>query len=762
MAYGGDIRAGKAFVEVYLKNRALMRGLANTQRRLRDFGTSATMIGRQAMMASGAMLLPVVAGTKVFADFEHKMALIATMLDEPEKHVDGFSSSLSRLSQISGKATGDLADGLYDILSATIAPEKAMGVLEAATRLAVGGNADVKDSTAALLTLMETYGDRFHDAGDGADFLFQIVRRGRTNLAELAPEIGRILSTAQSAGLSLEDLGASMALLTRATGKTEIATTALNAITTAFLKPTAEGAALWSEKYGSAFDYATLKTEGMLGVLQKLSQMNPAEIAEIFPNVRALRGILPALKKMSGFQDDIDAMKNRAGAVDKAYEEMAKTVSHAYNQIVQAAQAAGRAVGKAIGPIFVEWGKHAKTALTIIASLLEANLRLVRTFTAIAAGVGIAGAVLVGVGSAALVASVAVGGIATVFGSLVPLIGAILSPVGLAIAAVAGLGGYLVYASDAGGKALGWLGEQFSDLFRVASNTWKAITNAIAAGDIEAAVKVVTSSIKLAWLEAKISVTETWQGFRVFWSDLTTWLASAMIETVAVIKTAWAGLIGAFTGMWETWKASFSTEWIAQRILDVAELLPSRIRTEIGLDFDIAEIRKTLAEDMSRRRDALPGKLDTIDAATRADQNKSEADRKAAQVALQEDKNTSDLAAGKAIAAAKKELADARKARDEAIKNAGKLAPNGGGSGGPGGPGGAPAPTPFAAPNLAAMAGAIKGTFSASAVAGMGMGGPAERTAKAVERIARQNLETMKIDREMLREQKRMTLEATA
>jgi hypothetical protein len=59
MASGSDIRAGKAFVELYVKNSALMKGLADAQKRLRDFGNGISVVGKWMMGLGTAALAPL-------------------------------------------------------------------------------------------------------------------------------------------------------------------------------------------------------------------------------------------------------------------------------------------------------------------------------------------------------------------------------------------------------------------------------------------------------------------------------------------------------------------------------------------------------------------------------------------------------------------------------------------------------------------------------------------------------------------------------
>ena len=123
---------------------------------------------------------------------------------------------------------------------------------------------------------------------------------------------------------------------------------------------------------------------------------------------------------------------------------------------------------------------------------------------------------------------------------------------------------------------------------------------------------------------------------------------------------------------------------------------------------------------------------------------------------LAEDKANSDQKGAERIAAQQRELDEARQARDrvlseqerkrreEAATNAKKVKE------GPGAPGD---------PLLAGMARVSRGTFSASQAASMGAG-PAERAARALEKLLKKKEQELKLSEEFLTEMKRLGLEA--
>ncbi len=401
MSLATDIKAGAAYVELYTKNNRLNRGLAAAQRRLRAFGASVAGLGKKIARAAAVAAAPLLIGGKLFADFEHNMARVSTMLSAADmKFMPAFRKSVKQLAIETGKSLGDITDGLYDILSAQVPAQRALEVIRAATRGAVAGRASVKDTTAALLTLMETYGDQFRNAGDASDFLFQIIRRGRTDMEQLAPAIGAVIAIAKQAGLSLEDMGASLALITRATGHTERSIVALKSITMTFLKPAKEGARLWKDKFGTAMNYATLQTEGMVSVLKKLNTLNASEVAQIFPNKRALTGLLPALAKVKDFAVDLAAMKDRAGATDEAYKKMANTMLHWVGRAKQVAIIAFVAIGEAIHEPVIKAFKAVIKYGKMVIDFISRNKKLIVAIMKIVVVAGLVGVALIVVGTA--------------------------------------------------------------------------------------------------------------------------------------------------------------------------------------------------------------------------------------------------------------------------------------------------------------------------------------------------------------------------
>jgi len=406
--------AGKAKVIIGADIKGLQGALKRATKNIETFASSVKDIGLAVasglktagfeMMKFGAVMsAPFVLSGRNFASFEKQMANVATMLREPEKHMDNFNKSIKQMAIEFGVSTEILSLGLYDILSASIPPEKALAVLAATTKAAAGGMTDVKTATDATTTILNAYGLAADNAAMVTDFLQKTVVLGKTNYQDLAQSIGMVASTAAISGLSLDELGAGLATITRAGVKSETAVVAMNNILKSFLNPTAEAAAA-AKSVGLELNTATLKSIGFVGVMKKISSLDPEMISKIFPNIRALRGVLPAIQNLEGLQEALAEMQNKTGEANRAFDIANKTMSKAFDRVYQSVVILSVEIGQQLAPVMKEMISIIKPSVAIFVEWIKANGKLVRSLAFVSVGLVAIGGALVALGSAALVA----------------------------------------------------------------------------------------------------------------------------------------------------------------------------------------------------------------------------------------------------------------------------------------------------------------------------------------------------------------------
>ncbi|MDD5486107.1 MAG: phage tail tape measure protein [Dehalococcoidales bacterium] len=325
------------------------QGLTDAQRNLEKFGREATATGKKMMAWGAAGLAASGMLVKSFADFEEQMAMVATMVDD-DKWMEVYKEGVRGLAQEFGEGTDTLAKGLYDILSAGTPASEAMDVLRASVIAGKAGMSDTAVAADGLTTMINAYDLEAGRAGDISDWFFSVIKLGKTTFQELAPVIGTVAPTAALAGLSLEDLGSVLALVTTRGVKTDMAVTGINATLLSFLKPTREAQEAAAE-LGIELSSNTIKSKGLAGIFEILAQAEDDQLAKIIPNVRAFRAVAVAVQDTARLGEMHTEVTNRQGKAQEAFGKATDTVKFALGQLKQDAVALMAGLGEGLRPM---------------------------------------------------------------------------------------------------------------------------------------------------------------------------------------------------------------------------------------------------------------------------------------------------------------------------------------------------------------------------------------------------------------------------
>jgi len=290
---------------------------------LQSMATSATQAGvaLSAFAAGGALAIRSAADS--FISFETGLNEVNTLLSEGSKPISEFKNELLDLSTRVPDSLKNLTGGLYDIISASVDSAEAMGALELASKAAVAGISDTKTAADLGTTVMNAYGKEVGELENIFDIVFTTIKKGKTTFPELAQSMGRILPFATATGTSFEEVSAALATLTRSGIQTPIAATAIGSALGGLLKPT-KGV----QDAMKALDVNLKDTSGnFIGLVELVKQfkeknLTQEDIAKLFPNKRALTGILTLMKQYDGFLVDVAAAQNATGATATAFDKV--------------------------------------------------------------------------------------------------------------------------------------------------------------------------------------------------------------------------------------------------------------------------------------------------------------------------------------------------------------------------------------------------------------------------------------------------------
>ncbi len=478
MAGASGIRAGRAFVELFADDRALVRGLRTAQQKLAAFGAAVRGLGTQMLALGAGIVAPLALAAKAFADTGSQL------------------SDMAARTGVSVEALGELGYAAQQ------------------------SGASLEDVEKAVRTMQRT----ITAATNGSD--------------QAATALDRI-------GLSAEAL--------------------------AGLKPEQQFAAIAAAL--ARIENPTERAAAAMGVLGKSG-------TTLLPMV----GDLAALR----------AEARRLGVVMSGGQaKLADDLGDAFDRVKASLQGVANAVGTALAPVLLDLAAKVTGFLVGFREWIAQNQGLVGTILTVGTAVAGIGAGLIALGLAVSGVSAGIGALAsaasvagTVIGALGAIIGALFSPIGAVIAGVAALGAVIVTQTTTGQQALGMLSGGFQTLQADAVDAWGGIADALAAGDIGLAAKIVWATLKLEWERGTSFLLNFWDaavaGFAQIFASAWYGIQTVFWNVVYALADAWDWVVGGITKAWNT-----AVGWIAGKLAQLLELvgladqgLDLRIQTE--------------------------------------------------------------------------------------------------------------------------------------------------------------------------------------
>ena len=308
-----------------------------------------------AVVGFGALVTGATAAVKSAAELQTSMTSIAALTDTPRSAIQGLTKDVIAMSQEMPISAQELAKGLYFISSSGFKGAQAIDILRSSAKAAAAGLGETKTIADAVTSALNAYGLQGEDSARITDILTQAVREGKGEPDQLAGALGRVLPIAAAAGVSMEQVAASMATMTLTGLNADEAATALRGTIGALLAPSKEAKdALLGLGFTTDDLRAAIKDKGLLDVLKMLMERtggNVEELDKIIPNVRALTGVLSTAKSQGDkYAEVLLKMQNAAGTTDKAFAEMSNTFEFKLKKSQNAIENLGIAVGNKLLP----------------------------------------------------------------------------------------------------------------------------------------------------------------------------------------------------------------------------------------------------------------------------------------------------------------------------------------------------------------------------------------------------------------------------
>ena len=321
-------KAGAIYGEAYLNNQKWMSGLSTLEK------STAKSMG----IISAVFATATIKTAKSFNDFQKALTNVSTLVDTNKVSMLDLKKQLLDLNPELGNTT-DITKGVYQAFSSGASTLKeAMDITVTSATFAKSALTDTNTAVDVLTTAINAYGKENMSAQKASDLFFTTIKDGKITGEQLAGSIGTSIPLFSSAGIKLKELATGLAAMTKEGVDANSATTQLNAIVNSFLKPSdamIKRLNMLGYESGSAF----LKAEGLTGALKLVEDAtggDATKIAELLPNIRAMRGAM-ALTGEGGkeYTKILEDMNTASGATAVAFSKQEKTWDTAKNALSQ-------------------------------------------------------------------------------------------------------------------------------------------------------------------------------------------------------------------------------------------------------------------------------------------------------------------------------------------------------------------------------------------------------------------------------------------
>lgn len=379
--------------------RNISQGLTNFQRRtkyvandMRKVGKSTENIGKNLMAHVTAPLAGIgVMSLRASNKFTDAIAKVSTIADTTKVPIELLRKDIIKLSNDTGIASAEIADNVYDAISAGQKTGDAVNFVRKSTTLAKAGFAEAGQSLDVLTTIMNAYKMKSEDVTKVSDMLITTQNEGKVTVGELSSVMGKVIPTAVATNTGLNQVTAGYALMTKNGIKAAETTTYMNSMLNELSKTGSVADKALRKMSGKSF--GQLMKEGknvsdVLNVLDNYAIKNKLSLKDMFGSAEAGKAALVlATGAGKDFNDMLKKMDNSANATKNAYDKL-QTPIEKFRKILNKAHNSLLGVGGALTPAMEALGNIIETITDKISKLTPEQQEMIVKFGLIAASVG--------------------------------------------------------------------------------------------------------------------------------------------------------------------------------------------------------------------------------------------------------------------------------------------------------------------------------------------------------------------------------------
>lgn len=477
---------------------------------LNKVGSASTTVGTALLGISAPITGIGIASTKSALTFEDSMAKVMTIADQTEMSYDDMKSAIMDLSSQTGISANEIADNVYNAISAGQKTGDAVNFVSNSTKLAKAGFADAGAALDILTTILNAYGMEASEVTNVSDMLIQTQNKGKVTVGELSTAMGKVIPTANANNVALDQLCSGYAIMTANGVACAESTTYMNSMLNELGKSGTTVSNILKSETGMSFSECMasgMSLGDVLAVLDKNAKDSGLAFTDLWGSAEAGKaGLILLGDSGKEFNSMLEEMESSSGATEQAFQTLDTTsynMQKALNEVKNAGIQLGGTLLETLAPVIMNVCNAVSKACEWFNNLDEGTKKTI----------------------------FAVSGIVTAIGGALVVFGKIATGISSVITAV---------------KTVGTVFSGLSGVFTALNPTVLIVVGVIGA------LIAIGVLLYKNWDTIKQKATEIWGAICDFFSQ--TW------ESIKAGATAaWTAISEFFGTVWETIKELFST-----------------------------------------------------------------------------------------------------------------------------------------------------------------------------------------------------------
>jgi len=559
MSTARNVRAGGAFIEVFIKDR-VQAGIKTINRQLLSFAAKAGLAGAAVGAAGFAILRPLVSAGKEFAEFDRRLRAAAAASELTSGQMEQLGEEIKKVSQRSGTVLIDLADETVELARALgkVDPSELANLADVIAQLSKASGDTLGISRTGLLSTIGAFGLKNSQAKDVANLLIKGANSSQASLSDFVFTLKTLAPVSKAAGISLQTTIALAAGLSTIGIKGEEAGTQLRRLA---IDVTAN-----TKELEKSFGIIIPKGSTFLNVLELLSEAtagdNVSTRADKFNKAFGLLGITSALgigttaEQIKEFQK---SFVDVSGELQKQFDKIQGGLGGGFDRMSSSLQVLRVTVGGALEDLFGRFADGVQAINAVISPFIKNNKEAVQVIALVGVAAIVTSVSLLLMSGAAVALSLVLGALSSILLVLQTPLGLIAAVVLSNIVFFGLLGAAFLTFTKTGNTLARSLGSGIIYVFRqlkktakevlaVVTLTMEGISLSFQNGNLEAAATIAFQGIKIAGIIAFRDLSKVVDAFFTRVQLGLLGLGAGLGLNASILKGLLAGLAGVAGG----------------------------------------------------------------------------------------------------------------------------------------------------------------------------------------------------------------------